>query len=135
MNTTLQVDLVDLPDLTDTLQQGKKRIVGHGSFGIVYHCFGTRSGEVSMFTLTSLKVLPMFPVSRLQSRLLPSFMATTKMKRMCSCGWVNNDIPPYILLTSDAIIENDARAWNMEKIGPSEHCPPLWDGTRRRLRI
>ena len=47
--TLLQVDLMDPPDLTDTLQRDKKRIVGHGSFGTVYSCLCTQNGEVSMF--------------------------------------------------------------------------------------
>ena len=85
MNTTLQVDLVDLPDLTDTLQQGKKRIVGHGSFGIVYRCVGTQNEEVGTFTFTSLKVLPIFPVFRSQSKLLSSILASTKLQEMRSC--------------------------------------------------
>ncbi|KAG8216990.1 kinase-like domain-containing protein, partial [Butyriboletus roseoflavus] len=50
VDTTLQAGLSDLPDLTITLQRGKKRIVGHGSLGTVYHCFGAQSEEVSMFT-------------------------------------------------------------------------------------
>ena len=56
--TTLPVDPIDPPDLTDTLQRGRRRIVGHGSFGTVYHCSGPPrgdTGEVSIFTLTSSK--------------------------------------------------------------------------------
>ena len=132
-DTTLPVDHSDPPDLTNMLLQGKKRIVGHGSFGTVYHCSGTLRGEVSMCTLTSLNVLPMLPVFRSQSRLSASLLALTQPKGMCSYERVDDNVPPHVLLTSGVAVESETRAWNMEKIRPSEHCSPPGNGERRRL--
>lgn len=48
----LQVDPIGLPDLTDTLRQGSKRLAGTGSFSTVYRCLYAQNGEVSMSALT-----------------------------------------------------------------------------------
>ncbi|KAF8549366.1 kinase-like protein [Imleria badia] len=51
-STPLQVDQMDLLDLTDTLQRDKKCIAGHGAFGTVYSCLCARNGKVAVKVIT-----------------------------------------------------------------------------------
>ncbi|KAH0826779.1 kinase-like domain-containing protein [Lanmaoa asiatica] len=91
-DTHLQVDLIDPPDLTDTLQQDSKRIIGRGSFGIVYHCLCTQNGEV-------VKVITLLQVPGLNQTEQDEFKR--KMKRELGI-WRRLDHPNIVPLLGTA---------------------------------
>ena len=80
----------------------------------------------------SARGLPVLSVFRLPLRLFASLL---KLIGMSSCERVANNFLSQFLLTFGMILEDETRAWNMEKIRPSQHCPTPGDSLRRRFRF
>ncbi|KAF8547375.1 hypothetical protein OG21DRAFT_924834 [Imleria badia] len=74
----LQVDLMHPSDLTDTLQQLTKRIVGRGAFGTVYSCQCTQNGVVAIKAIS---------LSQVKETEKDEFIRAS------------DNVPPYALLT------------------------------------
>ena len=105
--TPLQVDPIDSPDLTKTIDRGRRRIIGHGYFSTVYRCLCSRNGEVSVCVTLTLSSGFTRPVVRLPLRLFASLI---KRIGMSSCERVANNFLSQFSLTFGMILEDETRA-------------------------